>query len=352
VSVRLDINYPYDKDLYIYLISPTGKMIPLDYNRGGWSANFTNTVFSEQTSTPIADGKAPFEGTYLPEYSLNQLIGSNAGGTWRLAIRNSGSHYGTLVNWALTVTPAAAVAKTSSTTTTSTAKTYTNDTKAAITSKGLAITSINVPAGTTVGNVQVKVNINYPDDQNLYIYLISPTGKAIPLDYNRGGSSANFTNTVFSEQASTPIADGKAPFEGTYLPEYSLNQLIGSNAGGTWRLAVRNYGTDSGALVNWSLILTPAVSTSSVETSSTVSSASVAATTSPPAVASSPSTAAVQAPPIPVVASQTNTAPPPSNLASSGNDTPSWPLALIDQLVSSAYAWSQTLTGFLIGQRS
>jgi subtilisin-like proprotein convertase family protein len=112
-----------------------------------------------------------------------------------------------------------------------------------------------VPAG-TVKNVEVKLNVSYPQDRDLYVYLISPTGKTIALDYNHGGWSANLTNTIFSEQASTSIDSGKAPFSGTYRPDASLSQLDGTKAGGTWRLAVRNYGSHSGTLNNWSLILT------------------------------------------------------------------------------------------------
>jgi serine protease len=261
VSVRLNVNYPVDKDLYVYLISPTGKTIALDYNHGGTGADLSNTVFSEEASTPIANGKAPFYGTYLPDASLNQLGGTSAGGTWRLAIRNYGSHSGTLTNWSLTVTPAVSVSTTKATTpppppaATATTKTYTASTAESIKPNSLAVSSVTLPAG-TVRNVEVKLNVNYPDDHDLYVYLISPTGKTIALDYNHGGWSANLSNTVFSDQASTSIDDAKAPFSGTYRPDASLSQLDGSKAGGTWRLAVRNYGSHYGTLDNWSLTLT------------------------------------------------------------------------------------------------
>ncbi len=256
IAVRLNINYGVDKDLYIYLISPTGKTIALDYNRGGWGANFTNTVFSQQASTPIADGKAPFSGTYLPEASLGQLSGTSTGGSWRLAIRNYGGNYGSLANWSLTVTPAISVSTTQGPTNPpTTTNTYTSSSAESIRPQSLTVSSVTVPAG-TVSNVQVRLNASYPYDRDLYVYLISPTGKTIALDYNRGGWSANFSNTVFSDQASTPIADGQAPFSGSYKPEAALSQLIGTPAGGTWRLAIRNYGSRYGTLQNWSLILT------------------------------------------------------------------------------------------------
>jgi subtilisin family serine protease/subtilisin-like proprotein convertase family protein len=260
VSVHLNVNYPVDKDLYVYLISPSGKTIALDYNRGGTGANFTNTTFSQQASKPIANGTAPFTGTYLPDASLNSLSGTSAAGDWRLAVRNYGSHSGSLLNWSLTVTPAVYVSTTKATTpppVTATTKTYTNSTAQSIKPNSLTVTSVTVPAG-TVKNVQVKLNVNYPQDRDLYVYLISPTGKTIALDYNNGGWSANLTNTVFSDRASTSIDDGKAPFSGTYRPDESLSHLDGTKAGGTWRLAVRNYGSHYGTLKDWSLILTSA----------------------------------------------------------------------------------------------
>ncbi|HTU20801.1 MAG TPA: S8 family serine peptidase, partial [Gemmataceae bacterium] len=257
IQVTVNATFPDDSDLYLYLISPTGKTIALDYNRGGTGANLTNTVFSENAGTTIAAGKAPFTGSFLPEGSLSQLNGSSAGGTWRLGIVNSGSVTGKLLNWSLTITPAgsASSTKTTTTPTTSTTKTYTNSEADSIKPNSLTVSSVTAPAG-TVSNVEVKLNADYPDDRDLYVYLISPTGKTIALDYNRGGSSADLSNTEFSDQAGTPIADGTAPFSGSYQPEASLSQLNGSSAGGTWRLAIRNYGNNYGTLENWSLILT------------------------------------------------------------------------------------------------
>jgi serine protease len=135
------------------------------------------------------------------------------------------------------------------------AKTYISSAAQSIKPNSSTVSTIWVPAG-TVSNVEVRLNVNYPADKDLYIYLVSPTGKTIALDYNRGGWSANLSNTLFSDQASTPIADAKAPSYGTYRPDSSLSQLKGTQAGGNWRLAIRNYGIYSGALQNWSLILT------------------------------------------------------------------------------------------------
>jgi subtilisin family serine protease len=270
LQVQLNVRFPSDGDLYAYLIAPNGKAVALSTNRGGSGADFQNTVFSSQASTPIAQGQAPFTGTYVPESALSQLNGLDAGGGWRLVIKNRGTQTGTLLDWSLLLTPAAATASPT---------TYSNSTALSIAPGGQSISATFVPAGATISNLQVQLNVRFPSDGDLYAYLIAPNGKAVALSTNRGGSGADFQNTVFSSQASTPIAQGQAPFTGTYVPESALSQLNGLDAGGGWRLVIKNRGTQTGTLLDWSLLLTPAAATAS-----TVQTASVAdpASTIPP----------------------------------------------------------------------
>ena len=78
------------------------------------------------------------------------------------------------------------------------------------------------------------------------------------LSYFRGGSGDNFNNTVFDDEASTAIANGSAPFSGTYRPDGSLSTFDGYDAYGTWQLRVSDYYYgDTGKINSWSLILTP-----------------------------------------------------------------------------------------------
>src|SRR5262249_34238025 len=133
--------------------------------------------------------------------------------------------------------------------------------------------TITVPAGTTIGNLQVRINAAFPVDGHLYVYLVAPNGRTLALVDNRGGTGANFTSTLFSDQASTPISAGNAPFSGTYRPETTLSHFKGMNAGGTWRLMIKDSSGRSGTLRNWSLIITPGTSTSTTSTRSTTTTA-------------------------------------------------------------------------------
>jgi subtilisin family serine protease len=344
LQVKINAAFPVDGNLYLYLVAPNGRTLALVDNRGGTGANFSNTVFSDQASALIRAGKAPFSGTYRPETALSNFKGMNAGGTWRLMIKDSGGHSGTLLNWSLIITPATS---TGTTNTTSAAKTYTHSTATTIKAWGIAMSPLAVPAGTTIGNLLVRINIAYPADGKLYVYLIAPNGRTLALVDNRGGTGANFSNTVFSDQAATSITTGKAPFAGVYRPETSLNHFKGMSAGGTWRLAVRNYGGSSGTLLNWSLILTPAATTSSVKASSATTAASSSTPSAPLAAATRSGT--------PQVSGQSASDDPLglilAALTSGGNKSPATLGVPNDRVFASPQVMAQLQTGLLVSKQ-
>jgi len=71
-------------------------------------------------------------------------------------------------------------------------------------------------------------------------------------------SGDNFTNTVFDDEATQPIAgvsSGNAPFTGSFRPDQALSAFDGENQGGVWTLKVRdNAGSDTGTINSWSLV--------------------------------------------------------------------------------------------------
>ena len=54
-----------------------------------------------------------------------------------------------------------------------------------------------------------------------------------------GINTANFTNTVFDDNAGTPIQNGSAPFFATFNPQMPLSAFAGLNAAGTWTLVIQ-----------------------------------------------------------------------------------------------------------------
>ncbi|MGA2619779.1 MAG: C25 family cysteine peptidase, partial [Thermoguttaceae bacterium] len=107
VTVTLNITYPYDLDLNVYLISPAGATIELFSGIGGFSGNFTNTTLDDQAATSIDQAAAPYTGVFRPMGGLGELNGEQPNGTWTLEVGTTyGFGSGTLTGWSLQIASA------------------------------------------------------------------------------------------------------------------------------------------------------------------------------------------------------------------------------------------------------
>jgi subtilisin family serine protease/subtilisin-like proprotein convertase family protein len=106
-----------------------------------------------------------------------------------------------------------------------------------------------------IADVNVKLNLSFPRVGNLAVWLVSPQGTVVNLSYRHGGNKANFLDTVFDDEADTPISQGAAPFSGSFQPDDPLSVLDNENAHGTWQLFVQNVSAvrNRGTLNSWSL---------------------------------------------------------------------------------------------------
>ena len=122
----------------------------------------------------------------------------------------------------------------------------------------------NTPAGinstllvneaATVNSITVTVNITHTFVGDLTLLLTSPAGTTVVLANEVGGGGDNYINTVFDNDATTPITSGSAPFTGTFQPEGDLSAFMGEASGGIWTLNVAdNAGADTGAITGWSM---------------------------------------------------------------------------------------------------
>jgi subtilisin family serine protease/subtilisin-like proprotein convertase family protein len=109
--------------------------------------------------------------------------------------------------------------------------------------------------GVSIGDVNVTVNISYPDAGMLALALISPGGTRVPLTQVVGFLGPNFTDTVFDDEAVQSISDGSPPYTGSYRPVSPLAALDDTSALGTWRLEVRSSWFLTGTLNAWSLAI-------------------------------------------------------------------------------------------------
>ncbi len=104
VNVSISLNHYLDKDINLYLVSPSGREVMLSTKNGTGMDHYTNTVFDDEAVTFINQGMPPFTGTFRPEQPLSAFDDTAASGNWSLKIRNAGSIPGTLTNFCLTLT--------------------------------------------------------------------------------------------------------------------------------------------------------------------------------------------------------------------------------------------------------
>nr|WP_321265408.1 VCBS domain-containing protein [uncultured Sulfurimonas sp.] len=121
-------------------------------------------------------------------------------------------------------------------------------------SSGMIESYIEVGDNATIEDLNVQLDLTHTWDGDLEISLIAPDGTQIMLSNNRGGSSDNFIDTVFDDEADQNIASGSAPFNGTFSPDGDLSVLDGMDTQGTWTLRIDDQaGGDAGMLDYWSL---------------------------------------------------------------------------------------------------
>jgi gliding motility-associated-like protein len=123
-NLAIDITHTYTGDLGIFLISPGGAILEMSSGNGGTGNNFTNTVFTDNTTPFITSGTAPYTGIWRPEgrqqslttpYSnanplgtytfQNVFDGENADGDWTLYINDFLLvDVGVINSWSITFT--------------------------------------------------------------------------------------------------------------------------------------------------------------------------------------------------------------------------------------------------------
>lgn len=113
--------------------------------------------------------------------------------------------------------------------------------------------SLTVDQALSIGDINVAVDVSYPDAGMMALTLISPGGTRIPLSQVTGFLGPNFTDTVFDDEAVQPISSGSPPYTGSFRPVSPLSVLDNTSALGTWKLEVRSSWFFTGRLNAWSL---------------------------------------------------------------------------------------------------
>ncbi len=120
-----------------------------------------------------------------------------------------------------------------------------------------ALAAVQVSDPGAIIDVNVKVSLAHTRDADLVVYLIGPDGTEVALIGGRGGEGDNFVNTVLDDQAGSSLAQGSAPFTGSFRPEQPLTAFEGRVATGTWTLRVADvYPGSSGSILGFEVEIT------------------------------------------------------------------------------------------------
>ncbi|MEM6688982.1 MAG: proprotein convertase P-domain-containing protein [Planctomycetota bacterium] len=130
--------------------------------------------------------------------------------------------------------------------------------------KKTIVSEIEIEDSFAIADLNVQIAITHTHTSHLDAYITSPDGTRVELFTGVGGRDDHFDNTIFDDQAETPIAKARPPFEGRFRPEPvdrrqpGLWSFNGKSAEGVWQLTVRGSRSDRfGMLHRWSLNIRP-----------------------------------------------------------------------------------------------
>ncbi|MHC4693656.1 MAG: proprotein convertase P-domain-containing protein [Planctomycetota bacterium] len=114
----------------------------------------------------------------------------------------------------------------------------------------------------TVSDLDVRISVTHTSVFDLQIFLQSPVGTRICLNmyaFHEFFEGANYTQTVFDDEAEISIKDTLPPFTGSFRPldPYRLSDFDGEGTYGRWRLQVYDaWDWDTGTLDSFELVIT------------------------------------------------------------------------------------------------
>ncbi|MGH9201107.1 MAG: S8 family serine peptidase, partial [Vicinamibacterales bacterium] len=119
------------------------------------------------------------------------------------------------------------------------------------------ISTIPIDQDLSIADLNVGLNVSYPDVGLISVTLISPSGTRIALAETRGFLGPNYDDTLFDDEAPQSLSEGSPPYAGAYRPASPLSALDGTSALGNWKLEVYDLWFDPGTLNDWSLEIIP-----------------------------------------------------------------------------------------------
>ncbi len=257
------ITHPVNSGLDITLRSPAGTNIVLSTGNGGSNSNvFNGTRWDDQAEIPVTDygfSEGVIAVNLAPEEALGAFIGENPNGSWSLDIIDKPDGYaGNFIRLTMvfTLCPGAPVI----------------DSFQKI--KAVSVTPILIPDNDQNGlvselvvpasidgpiyDVNLETEIAHPNNQELSIILISPTGTEVTISTNNGDDKSNvFNGTRWDDKAGSPVTDfvfTDGVTATNLVAEGALSAYNGESPNGIWKLKiVDSQSGNTGSLSSWAL---------------------------------------------------------------------------------------------------
>ena len=116
--------------------------------------------------------------------------------------------------------------------------------------------TLNIPTGGTISDVNIDVDITHTWINDLTLRLTSPTGTIVTLIANpcNPGASVNDILATFDDSGTAFVCGDFPGVSGIVLPSQALTAFNGQSSTGTWTLTVVDaFNQDGGAINAWSL---------------------------------------------------------------------------------------------------
>lgn len=277
VTASVHVTHGRTSDLYGLIVPPANGPVELyadlfeplpssGTSLGTSCADGDRMVFDDTADTSVEQGTSPFVGTYRPQDDLARplsVFNDNAGGSngaWMFYVLDSvPGETGTIECWSLFIeTDANEQVRFDSTG-------PVDITDATEGSGGPGVGSSTITTSglmDAVSQVTVSVWVSHPNDRDLELALVSPSGTEVTLAAGLGGAGDNFGSscskaTTFDDSAKTYITSASAPFVGSFRPQSPLGRLANDAANGAWTLRVTDTTEENvGTIMCWKLTIT------------------------------------------------------------------------------------------------
>lgn len=111
------------------------------------------------------------------------------------------------------------------------------------------MSTIKVPDKGHVKDANVQLRVE-GEISNMYVYLFGPNGQSVALDEEQasdgtslgsGRNKCSGTPTTLDDESSTPLIDGRSPYDSSFQPAQPLSGFDGVRTKGRWSLLLFNY---------------------------------------------------------------------------------------------------------------